>query len=443
MMNLKEAALYILDKTRIAGATGDVITDSGEALSLKAQQGALNEHKVMSSHVLGLRLIKDQKVGLAYTEALDQDALDWVVQQALLNARATYTNTHEQLLPLNTSIIMDDPLLFPNDDTTTQQKIDMALELETSLCQKKWVQNVPYNGIQKSTGNRHIYSTYGMTASTRWCSATAYAYALLHKEGNQAMEGLGQIARRTLDLRIDTLAQEVHQRAVAIIDGKAIPSGLYDVIFSTDMLADLLATFSLMLSGKSAKDGINPLREKLSQRIADPRLTLIDNPLEKKGMGYALFDDEGSPTQSITFINQGILCSFAHNSVTGRYFKTASTGHASRGAKSSLGIGLHQLHILPGTCQPEQLHVGRWLKITDLTGLHAGANAVSGDFSFGASGFLYQDQTIQQPVREITVSGNFYQLLQQIQDIGATATWNWQTTSCLPEIRFADMAISG
>ena len=58
---------------------------------------------------------------------------------------------------------------------------------------------------------------------------------------------------------------------------------------------------------------------------------------------------------------------------------------------------------------------GQWLEITDLTGLHSGANPISGEFSFGASGFLHDGSNRVQPVRGITVAGNFYTMLQHHQ----------------------------
>ena len=81
--------------------------------------------------------------------------------------------------------------------------------------------------------------------------------------------------------------------------------------------------------------------------------------------------------------------------------------------------------------------------MTDLSGLHSGANAISGDFSFGASGFLCRDGVRQQALRGITVAGNFYKMLNQISCIGDTQHWNWQKSSLMAPIRFAEMAVSG
>jgi len=89
------------------------------------------------------------------------------------------------------------------------------------------------------------------------------------------------------------------------------------------------------------------------------------------------------------------------------------------------------------------LHSGEYLKLTDLTGLHSGATAISGNFSFGASGYLCKDGERIQAVRGITVAGNFYEMLNKISMIGKQQYWNESRSALMPSIRFSDVAISG
>ena len=177
--------------------------------------------------------------------------------------------------------------------------------------------------------------------------------------------------------------------------------------------------------------------------IADPRLTISDRPDNVDGFGYRFFDDEGTPSAAIELIKAGELKSLIHNSMTASYFETQSTGHATRGPRSPLGVGLHQLEIAPGDTEDTKLYGGECLVITNLTGMHSGANPISGEFSFGASGYLCENGERFQSVRNVTVAGNFYQMLQNINMIGNQQHWNWQRSALMPSIRFSDVAISG
>ncbi|MGA1758784.1 MAG: metallopeptidase TldD-related protein, partial [Pseudomonadales bacterium] len=174
-----------------------------------------------------------------------------------------------------------------------------------------------------------------------------------------------------------------------------------------------------------------------------PRLWLFDDPGDSQGFGYAVCDDEGSLAQQTPLITAGTLQTLIHNSATAAHYGVTTTGHATRGPRSTLGVGLHQLKAQPGPSTEATCTAGRWLEVTDLTGLHSGANPISGEFSFGASGYLREGAQRIQPVRNLTVAGNFYSMINDVRDIGDTLHWNWQRSSCLPMIRFADISVSG
>ena len=72
-MTTAQIADQVLGQVMNAGASGDLIVDEGESLVLKARDGELEEYKVTSSRVFGLRVIKDSHVGTAYSEAIDAD----------------------------------------------------------------------------------------------------------------------------------------------------------------------------------------------------------------------------------------------------------------------------------------------------------------------------------------------------------------------------------
>ncbi|MFP6807349.1 MAG: TldD/PmbA family protein [Pseudomonadales bacterium] len=438
-----QIAEQILDQVKLAGATGDLIIDEGQSLSLKAEQGELEEYKVSSSRVFGLRVIKDGHVGTAYSEATDTDALKSMVEQSLTNAGYSKIEAHEKILPNSAILKTDDNLLCPEDPASIEQKIDMVLKLERELAAKDKVKNVPYNGVQDMTGQRHIFSSEGLNAFSRSRMCSSYAYALVEDGENNAMDGVGQASRLFSGLDADSIIEETYTNCMGILDGKPVPSNHYDVIFNVECQVDVFSVFAMMFSGKSAKDGVNPLRDKIGEVIADTRLSIYDQPLNLDGFGYTLFDAEGTGTSKTGLIVDGELKSLLHNSVTASHFDVATTGHASRGPKSTLGVGIHQIEIAKGDNSDAELHNGEYLELTDLTGLHSGANPISGNFSFGASGYLCKDGERVQAVRGITVAGNFYEMLEKIAMIGTTQAWNWQRSALMPSIRFSDIAISG
>lgn len=440
-MTVETRAEQILEWVRAAGATGDVIVDQGESLSLKARDGALEEHKVSSSQVFGLRVIKDDNVGTAYSEAADPEALKSMVDQALQNAAFARAEVSEKIPDSQLTLSTDDAVFCPEDSTSIEAKIDAALAIERLLSSRDRVQNVPYNGLQDNAGQRQVFTTAGLSARSRSRMFACFAHALMVDGEHNVMEGSGQAGRQFADLDINHLVDEAWDNCNGLLLGKPVASGRYDVIFDKECQIDVIRTFGMMFSGKAAKDGVNPMRDKVGEVVADPRLNLSDSPLLADGFGYALFDAEGSPTVKTPLIQHGELVTLIHNSATAGHFGCKTTGHADRGPRSTMGVGLHQLEVEAGP--DADVLAGEYLELTDLTGLHSGANPIAGDFSFGASGYLCRDGERIKPVRGVTVAGNFYNMIRQIRAIGDTQLWDWQRSALMPHIRFADVAISG
>ena len=79
--------------------------------------------------------------------------------------------------------------------------------------------------------------------------------------------------------------------------------------------------------------------------------------------------------------------------------------------------------------------------IVELQGTNAGINTVSGDFSLSAIGFLIEDGKQGRPVNQITVSGNLYELLYQIKELGNDVSIKGTVSS--PSIKVRSLTIAG
>ncbi|MEX1058358.1 MAG: TldD/PmbA family protein, partial [Natronospirillum sp.] len=335
-MTLPTFAQHLLDTVRQQGGEADLIVSGKESLTLKARDGKLEEQAVSATRILGLRVIKDDRVGIAYSEATDPEALDHLVEQALLNARFNQPEPSEQI-PANAQTLQtDDAQLCPASALTTEQRIDLALYLERTLAAKPNIQAVPYNGVNETISHQQVFSTQGLQAHSRQRANALYAFALAADGDLSAMAGTGQVTRLGEQLQADAVITDAYQQATGLLHGKPVTSGHYDVIFDRETQADLLGAFSLVLSGKAAKDGINPWRNRLGESVAHTEFQLIDQPLALDGFGYTLFDAEGTATAATPLVVDGVLRTLLHNSATAQYLGASNTGHAQRGPKSSL-----------------------------------------------------------------------------------------------------------
>ena len=440
---LQQAIDYVLDRVKAQDAAADVIANRSNNFSLKANQGELDEYKVTSGQVIGVRVIKDQRTATSYSESLDLASLDLMVNNALINAQYSQQDQHQKISCLDSRLATIEPEVYQIETATVDDKIALALSLEQGVVTKPHAKSAPYNGFSESDNHVILANTEGTLCSHNERSTYCYAYTLYEKDGKQAMHG-GMSSGRLFN-QLDPLycINHGYDMAQALLDGAPIASKHYSVIFTLSALSNLFSAYGMCLSGQAAMKGINPWRDALHSQVASPLLTITDTAYVNGGFAIKAFDSEGFATRDTRLIGDGKLQSLLHNSHTASYFGIENTANGARSAKGGLGVGGSHTVISAGSSSDAEITAGEYLELVELQGVHSGADAVSGDFSFGASGFLCRDGQRLQAVRGITVAGNFYQMIKEIDAVGNQLDNDYNRSFYAPKIRFSRLNIAG
>jgi PmbA protein len=169
-------------------------------------------------------------------------------------------------------------------------------------------------------------------------------------------------------------------------------------------------------------------------------ITIRDDPHKRRGLRSKPFDGEGLATAPRDLIAAGRLTGWLMDSASARQLGQEPTGHASRGVGGPPGAGATNVDLLPGTMSPEELiaDIGLGLYVTELIG--QGVNAVTGDYSRGASGFIIENGRIAAPVAEITIAGN---LIEMFAALRAANDLEQRRAVNVPTLRIEGMTVAG
>lgn len=172
-------------------------------------------------------------------------------------------------------------------------------------------------------------------------------------------------------------------------------------------------------------------------------MTIVDDPLMKGGLATSAFDGEGSASRTKKVVDSGKLTTLLHDRKTARKQGVASTGNAAR-VGGRIMVAPTNLYIAAGEKSLTELmaDVGNGVVITELAGLHAGANPSSGDFSLLSKGYTIENGKRGRAVEQITVAGNFYQLLKSICAVGSDLTFEGSSIGS-PSVDAGTLKISG
>jgi PmbA protein len=220
--------------------------------------------------------------------------------------------------------------------------------------------------------------------------------------------------------------------------GASLTSGQYPVIFTPDGAIILILTLMLGLDGKNTFYGESPLANRLGEKIADERLTLVDDPLVDYASNSARFDGEGVVKQTTPLIEKGVLRNFLYDLDAAGRAGAKSTG-SGPGPRPSNWV------IQPGNTSFEQMvkNTRQGLLVNSVLGLGQG-NPMNGEFSLNVQeGYKIENGELVGRVKDVMLSGNVYDVLQKIIAIGDKAEWvgGW-LNYCTPYIQADGLSLT-
>ena len=394
----------------------------------------------------GIRVIKDKRLGFAFSSDLDKDILEETIHQAIHNAKNAEIDEFNAL-PIhqttNQPIHLD---LFDEqiNKIPIQDKINLALQIEqiaySTDKRVKKTQNVSYSDSEVEVW---LVNSNGFSGKFKSNLCGASAQMIASHDGTMEM-GVGMdYVKKFIDLAADKIGQEAAQRAVNMLGAKVIPSQKIPLVLDPFVVTSILGILATALSSDAVQKGKSLFADKLGQAVSSDVLSIIDNGRLPGGLDSSPFDAEGVPTQETKLIDNGVLKTFLFNTYTANKGKSKSTGNAVRGSfKGQPTVGTTNLYIPAGSQSPDELikSINKGLYVQLVMGIHT-ANPISGDFSIGAAGYMIENGEKTHPVRGITIAGNLIDMLKAVEAVGSDLRFFADVGA--PTLLISDVSVSG
>lgn len=394
----------------------EIYAMSADGFSVNVLEGEIIKYEVANNGGLSLRVLYEGKTGYAYTEAFEDP--ESLVSHAIDNARAIDST---DVNPMQGKCDYPEIEIAPNPvvDMTEDEKINIALNLERDT--KSFddrVNRMAACSVDTGVVKTYIANTRGLDVSSEDRFSYVVVAPILRQGEDEHMSYSFKVGPNITDY--NGIIKESVDNALMQFYAKTVDSGEYRILLRNDAATDLLTAFSGIFSADNVQKGLSLLAGKLGKTVASEVVSIVDDPFEKDSP--RAFDAEGVPSVKTTVIENGVLKSFLHNLRTAFKDGVQSTSNASRqSAASPVDIAPSNLYILKGEKDYNELvaELDKGLVITELSGLHAGLNPVSGDFSLIAKGLLVDGGSVIRSVDQITCAGNFLSLLTGILDVGS------------------------
>jgi len=414
---LKTLAERLVSAARKAGAdAADAVAVRSMSIGVEVRDGALEESEHSESDDVGLRVFVGRRQAVVSTNDIGKADAARLAERAVAMARVAPEDPYAGLA---------DPKLtaktIPDLDLVDQTIPDVAkLEAMARAAEKA---GLAVKGVSKSSGASASAGIGGMVLVTSEGFSGAYLGSR-HSVSMTAIAGEGTGMERDYDYSSalhasdletpEEIGRRAGERAVRRVNPKKVATRRVPVIFEPRVAGSIVGHLASAANGASVARKTSFLRDKMGEKLFASGISIVDDPLRKRGQRSHPFDGEGVAVRRLALVEDGVLKSWLLDSATARELNLSTTGHAQRGVSSSPSPGATNLHLEPGMQTPEQLiaETGEGLYVTDLIG--SGVNLVTGDYSRGVSGFWIENGKLTYPVSEITVAGHLSEMFRTL-----------------------------
>jgi PmbA protein len=414
---------------------------------VSALRGEVEGMTFSESRGLGVRVIRDGRLGYAWAADPSLDEAKETVWRARDNAALAEPDEHNGLPDAGTIAPM--PEIFREDsaNVSADDKVRMALDLERyTVTRDPRVTKVDLAQVGDAVSRVAIASTTGVDVEYARTDAWALAVTLA-VEGEETQTGFSYVITRGLDaLTWEPVADEAVDRAVAMLGATKPPTAKVPVVLDPFAASNFLGVLAGALNAESVLKGRSLFADMVGRAVGSPVFTLVDDGRRLDGPGACPFDSEGVPSGRIELFTGGTLNGFLHDTYTARRTGGGqrSTGNAKRGGyRSAPGVGTSNFFVDGGELSFEELlsKAGGGVLIRDVSGAHSGANPISGEFSVGATGLRIEGGATGEPLREMTIASTLPEMLAGVAGVGSDL--RFFSSVGTPSILIGEMTLAG
>ena len=409
-------------------------------------KGEVENYQNSSVGGIGVRGLYKGVMGYYYSEVVNERDIPAIIEAVKENAGIKDSGDREFIFDGSGSYA---ELKVYNEalaECTVQERIDAALEMEKiALEYDSRIDSVSTAITAMGESETYLANTKGLELSEKSNYLMAYVEIIARQGESTKEKGEIWAGFDFSKFKPREIAQRAAKKAIAALGGSPVETGTYTVMIKNDVFADILECFVGCFFAENVQKGFSLLKDKIGSRIANEKVSIWDEPLLEGGFASTAFDSEGVASYNKAVVENGVLKTYLYNLKSAYKDGVKSTGNGFKASyKGTVSTASTNFYLKPMEMSFEKLtkKLGNGIIITEVAGLHSGANGITGDFSLAASGFLVEQGEITGPVEQITIASNFFELLNSIEEIGDDLYFSLSGTGS-PSVIVGGIRVSG
>lgn len=419
----QDSALRVL-RDAVAGADdGELFLERRRSEVLSFDDGRLRNASYETSQGFGLRTVLGAAAGYAHSSELTEAALKRAAETARMAARdgggtmapppaGTNRRLYQSVDPVSADPVAAKIELLREIDAWLRSRDPRVVQVSASLAA-----NVQEIEILRPEGGR-------VTDYRPLCRINISV--IVEKDGRRESGSAGAGGRHGYDLLIGpdswhAMAEEALRVALVNLEAEDAPSGVMQVALGAGWPGILLhEAIGHGLEGDFNRKGSSAFTELMGKPIAAKGITVVDDGTIPDWRGSLTIDDEGTPTNRTTLIEDGVLVSYMQDRQNARLMGVAPTGNGRRESYAHIPMPRMTNTIMEsGDADPESIvaEVKDGIYATNFGG--GQVDIANGKFVFSCTeAYRVKNGKILHPVKGATLIGDGPSALRQIRAVG-------------------------
>jgi TldD protein len=447
------------------GAVSELFFEETAATRIFYEGGKVDKIMEGTDRGAGLRVIFENRSVYGYTTDLSETALLALAEtlsEAVSVKKATkldqskidWKKTQQKSEIANYKIKRDPRNAGLADKITLVQRAEQAARKE--LPEARQITSVVLDTLRRIL----VVNSDGVMSSDRKTYLQMFVQVVGEKDGRveTAHESDGGFVGLEFfdEVTPESIGIESARRVKILLDAKPAPAGTMPVVLAAEAGGTMIhEAVGHGLEADLACNGLSVYQNKLNQQVASTLITVLDDGTMPAKRGSYSYDDEGTPAQKNTLIENGILKGYMVDKISAMKFDMMATGNGRRESfRHKPIVRMTNTYIAPGKDDPKKILADTKYGVFVKAMGGGQVNTVTGDFVFAVTeGYLIENGKLGSAIRGATLVGNGPKVLSIVDRVGTDLGFSTGTcgkdgqgapvTDAQPTIRIPELTVGG
>ncbi len=439
LLNRLDDLITLAKKKGADAADAVYIRSLSETIEVRNQK--LETAETSDNRNIGLRILIGKKQA---TTSLSDDG-HWQaspIVEELIERTKILPDDPYAVIAANHKATNMDLELYDETSITSETLKDNALEVEAFALEDNKITNSLGASASFGVSEVGLVNSFGFSDSYKRSSFSKSVSVVAgqgqHMERDYAFDS--KIFCQDLKNNKD-IGYEAAQKTLRRLNPQTPQTGRYKIIFDPRIARSFIQILASAINGSSILQKASFLQNKMGELILPQHLSLIDDPLRKRGLASRPFDADGYHSRKNNFIENGQLKSWILDERSALELGLSSTASAVRSTGSLPSPSASNMALTGGHIPLKQLmkENSGGIYITHLMGM--GVKLLTGDYSQGASGFLIDENgDLSQAIHNFTIAGHLLDMLKNIQ---AADDIDYNYATAVPTLCIGELTVAG